>query len=715
MATTSPNTIQITDRLGAQVEIQTAPASTFVKYAREIPQMLLDGADLSRLGILTLNDPAVRSLQPTLTFNQPLPLGTGGPQVTIGAGAGISFQVIAPMPEAPLLFSPDFFGDNIQIPAAQCYLNLGINGSLSAGLQTPVGSAFSFGITAGAELRIDSYRPFPLGDPPVTIIEALRVSTSELVIPTDADDLRAMPAGVIVTVAGKGALAVSATANLLAVTNPLATLALPSPIPTLAVTQGGSVTVDASWQIDTEYQVRVQKVDARRVRLGWYRKHGSDFDISATASAGISAGTQNADLFSRIIGVISSNAAADMAELERAGLDPEIRGSIDAAVRAAVNRKLELALTAEFGSLRADDAAFLYEVDLDSLGDDVNAAVHQALAGNLTGLSSPLAGITPIRSIVARTVASQVSLKINLLGIFNFGSVSRLALDGTVTFTPSTGELVIADSATAERIQTEAVNFGANEEKLRQVIAESFLITAAYRVSGAVISPPELTCSHVFFHLDNHTSLDEMKRISLAAAALGLGPFHLPADISDFGRTTVLAEARYDNELTWALFLENGSPRPTEEYEAQGRRAVRLLVPPDGDDVFRLGPATNDALWKQMQDVGPANFTQLMPQLQADGVRPDYLVISWWAETMRSTAQLLAAMNRRNDDADFESMRHDLAAHLKDVASKAHELFGSPWGLVAMFLVSGSQASVSMQVTGPRFVFSAERALAATS
>ena len=55
----------------------------------------------------------------------------------------------------------------------------------------------------------------------------------------------------------------------------------------------------------------------------------------------------------------------------------------------------------------------------------------------------------------------------NLLGIFNYGSVSKLALEGKVTFTPSTGDLVIVDRAPALRIQSATANFGPDEEKLR--------------------------------------------------------------------------------------------------------------------------------------------------------------------------------------------------------------------------------------------------------
>ena len=102
-------------------------------------------------------------------------------------------------------------------------------------------------------------------------------------------------------------------------------------------------------------------------------------------------------------------------------------------------RKLELSVAAEFGSLAADEAAFLYEIDLTTLGADGKKAVHAALEGDLSGLADAgalPAGIREVRSILSRARASRFRVKVNLLGIFNFASVSQLPLNGTVTFMP---------------------------------------------------------------------------------------------------------------------------------------------------------------------------------------------------------------------------------------------------------------------------------------
>ena len=95
--------IQITDELGVNVNAALAPTSSLLKYVHDLPGLILKGSDIGRLQILTLNDPAVRSLQPTLSFRRPVSLGIDGPQLTIGADAGASFRVISRTPDSTTL------------------------------------------------------------------------------------------------------------------------------------------------------------------------------------------------------------------------------------------------------------------------------------------------------------------------------------------------------------------------------------------------------------------------------------------------------------------------------------------------------------------------------------------------------------------------------------------------------------------------------------
>lgn len=710
-------TIPINDSLGVSLTPQLAPASALLKYARQIPDMVLHGSSIAGLKALTLADPAVRSLDTQLVFKDPLQLATDAPLLTISGDAGILFRVLS----SGSLFDPDDFGDNIAIPAGRCFVALVLDASAGAGVSTASG-ALIFGLGAAAKLAITSFRPFSSGADAPNVAAALAQAIGELVLPFTPDDLAAMPLGVVTTVSGTGSLKFSGQANLLAIANPLATLSLPAPISALSLNQTAAVCVGASWELSGELQVRVQKVDAERVRLGCYRKHGSEFSVTASATAGIAGSLGQTDLFPSLVGAISTDAQAAHAEL--ANLPPAQASAIKQAVKSAVDRKLELAVAAQLSLLEDDDAAFLYDVRLPELSDDGREALALAMRGDFSGLTAAKlpVGIVEIRNILTKVRETSITLKLNLLGILNFASISKLTVKGTVTYTPSTGDLAIVDEVTAARIQVSEVNFGANEDKLRQVMAESFLATAAYRASPTRTAPPELTSSHVFFRVDDSTSLPELRRDLAAASALALNPPTPPQDVASFGRTCTTAEARYDDQLMHRLFLApDGTARARDEYEAAGRRALAMLVLPDGDDRFRLLPTADDDLWRRMNDLGPANFEQLFPALQAAVIRADYVTIQWWADSMRSTAEFLVSMNRafaskpgmHPDDPDFQELRNNLAAHLKGVAAKATVLFGEPWGLVAMFLASGSRAITEAHITGPRFVYVDSRPLAA--
>jgi len=566
--------IKITDTLGLNIDAVLSPLSSLLKYVRELPGLVFQGADIGKLQALTLADAAVRSLSPSLSFERPVSFGTDAPQWVIGADAGVTFRAIPRTPESQLLFLPDDYGDNIEIPASTCYVALGLCGSINSGVQSSSGS-LTFGMNASSGFTITSYRPFSLGADPITVAQALVQSIGEFVVPASADDLEALPDGVVVTIDGLGSLKFSGAANLLAIANPLPTVSLPSPAPDLAVTQSGSVRVGGGvGDLHRLPGPRTQNGFAARP-AGLVSQARFSVQRDPSASAGVEAGTPALDVLPIVLSAISTDANVDFNELQNVGMSAGQAGSIESAVEAAVSRKLELAVPAEFGSLAENEAAFMYDVA--SLDDAAKGAIRGALAGDLSSLADAgalPAGISEVRSILSQARARRFTWKVNLLGIFNFGSISQLALRGTVTFSPSTGELVIADQATASRIQTASVNFGADEEKLCHVMAESFLITAAYRGSRAVVEAPTLASSHVFYRLENNASIQDLRRYVAIASALGLSAPPIPEGVTSFGRTSVLVEARYDDAATQALFLApNGAPRdPATMKRRDGRR-----------------------------------------------------------------------------------------------------------------------------------------------
>jgi hypothetical protein len=720
-------TIQLTDELGLDANVSLAPFSSLLKYFQQLPALRLNGGDLSKTGGLTLDQPALTALSSGLSFDKSVSIGPGGAATSMLACANGSLELILRTPAVVSLL--DVYCGDIEIAEGTCYVAFGVQAAVGVSVAADAG-LLQFGVAPGGSLDIQNYRSFPLTQG-ITLLDAVEQTVGNFVIPACAADLASLPEGCIATVTGTGSLKLSATANLLAVTNPLASAELPAPLPALSVTAGGVAQVGASFDLRCTFQICAQNLAAGRVQLGWYREKASEIDVSATVSEGVSAGFGSTDLFSTIIGVISSTAAADLDELQKAGLPPDQVKAIQDAVQAAMDRKLELALSTEIGATQSSDAVFLYNIDIAALTADSRQALDQALRGDLSGLhGGALPGITLVQSVWEKARKNGIQLDVNLLGILNLGSISTLTSSGAVLFEPATGALVITDKITAQRIRSTALNFGADTEKLRHVMAESFLLTAAYQGSQQQIGGPALRCSHDFFDLENDASRDQMARDLRVGAALGLfsgDDATPPAGIDDFGRTMIHASTDYDSGLAAALFLDpSGAPIPQPFYENMGRAAIQLLVSEGDADAVRRQPAIDDDLWSRMKAQGQPGFATLFPDVAAPllgAVTADYTAIMWWASAMAGAAQRLSAMRKwfgqhpaaAVDDPEFQSLRQDLAAHLKTVASTTSEQFGEPWGLIAMDEASGRRAGASILITGPKFVSAKQRALPATA
>lgn len=139
-------------------------------------------------------------------------------------------------------------------------------------------------------------------------------------------------------------------------------------------------------------------------------------------------------------------------------------------------------------------------------------------------------------------------------------------------------------------------------------------------------------------------------------------------------------------------------------------------------DEFRRLPASDDALWNEMSKQGQPNFGSIdrlrgLSAAALGGIKSDYSLIRWWAESMKEMSESLADVRKfldenpaiNPDDDKFKSLRKKLASKLKDVASKTKAQFGDPWGLVAMDQASGRRASAKALITGPSFALFRER------
>lgn len=718
--------IPISDGFGLDLQATLDPKSAFAKYFQHPPSFSVLQQDLASAQDVPLTGFPVKSTEVGLAFTQPTSVATTSPQFAGSAAVAATLCVVT----GGKLFDPDPYGSPIEVPTGYAYLGLGVKATLAPGVDITSGK-LAFGFTAGSTVCLSHYQAFATTPTTPTFKAALQTSLQNYIIPLSPDDLAGLGIGDVATIEGTGSLQLTGTFNLLTSVNPLVSVTSSALPATIQVQEGAKINISACLTITGDLQLRIQKVDAGTVRMGFYRKGGADFTVQVNPSVGITAGTASVDFISSVLGVIGPSPVPSADELAKAGLAKEKQDSIESALKAGIQRSLQLSVQEQLLASSSQEVAFLYEISLNELGPDGRNAIQDALRLNLSPLSesgqSLPRGIREVQNLLTTTRTTGHSLKLNLLGIYNFTSVSDLVLKGAVLTDPASGEILITDTATANQISG-AINFLANPDKLRKVLAQSFLITAAYRCSGLIAHPPSLKAS--YWHFDEHAQTDRatmtanihvLSTMGLISAAqegqsLALG--------TDFGHSTFYVTTDYNDALSQGLFLSNdGQPRARSAYEKLGRQAMQLLIQPGSDDDFRLRPLQDDAIWQQVQATGGTlgNLAQIFPDLSPDSQIPiiagDYVLIAWWATTMASMGQSLSAAKRffsqdpppASDSPAFAKVQADLWHQMADVARDTHDRFSDPWGLLAMDLASGQKSVASARIVSTALTLVVER------
>lgn len=709
--------IKLTDSFGFVDVVQINDKGAINKYFKPLPDSI---------AVSTLNLKAdgkghldkISSSKATFDLGTTAQLGTGeNVDLEIKATASGTVSIFSTVGGKPAnLFNPDQFADPITVQPNQCYVSTAFNATVEADAGTKV-SDLKFGFKASSAVTLSYYQLFDLGQNPPTLAEAIESTVANFAIPGDLNDVEAMPLNSIAVADGTGDLKFSGSLNLLALTNATASVTL-STVGPVQITAGGKLSIGAGFELSSEYQVRVQRLAGKQFHLGLCRKKNSEITLTANASGGLGAGLGQNDLFGNLLKLISKDPAADLKAL--AALPPAQITQIQAVIKQAVDRTLNLGVTAEIGFGSDTEAMFLYAIDLGTITEEGRAMVHSALEGDLGPLVSadtnPAPGIVVLKTLISSAKTLRHSLKVNLLGIYNFARVSELMLKGSTAWDATTGQVVLTDTATASEIDVSTVNFAADSRKLRQILSEQFLISAAYIVSGVVQGPPGLHAQHSYFELDARTSRIDIRKDLFLGAAFQLisqqnALVKLTPGIQDFGLTTVLGEATYDDTAAEKLFLDNNKPRNAADYESAGRAAISYLVQKGDADDYRLLPVQDDALWNQLKKIGDVDSAQFAELIQAHTKVPtapsvigvDYLNIEWWSTAMQSCAKKLVDIRGfiasypglDPNNHDFLARKRDLAKHLKTVAEQTRQNFGGPWGLIAMCLLATKVASVN--------------------
>jgi hypothetical protein len=441
-----------------------------------------------------------------------------------------------------------------------------------------------------------------------------------------------------------------------------------------------------------EYSVRSWKQSENVLIVGVYKKKGTTFKASFTAAAGIGVNAGNTELASTIL-----SAAAP-------GVDTRVLGdravSIARVLKESIDRSIAISLNASSSTSLTDESALVYRVDLTGDAKATDEALNAAIRGDWT-LLSQLSNAKELKNLLGHTVETKHKVIVNLLGIYNYESLNDFARSSTVLHSFEDGSITITDSATAKRIAVASTPFAADADRLRQVLNEATISTAAYAFAktGALAQlHTKQTLLRYEEHMKKPALLKEL-RVGPALRVIRREQIEATAGADNYKHVLIEVEQELDARASTNMFFSDPQKRIPYEIDhlaALGRNVLaQFLDPEDPVDQKRLkglGPGWN-------QEAPPSD-----PVL-----RVDWLDIMWWATAIhrvgRPLAEVLDAFAKLppdkdpSSDPDFAKKRKALTAALENAAKNAHSAFEDGWPLAVTFDIARSQTSATMRAS----------------
>lgn len=711
--------IKITDQLDKPISTGTVDLSH--------PSSLLNyvKAELLHLAVLPdflarkdskLTEAATKPIEFKADVKNGFQLGNTKPEINVTPEVQASIRVNA-TPGSELV-EDDPFHAGAKVPDKTGYVSVGFEGSLDLGVSGSSGD-LTFGLDANTDVHLEYFKAFALGPGEPTLADALVQTMSTYVIPADISDVTSLGVNDIATVSGSGSLKFSGGVLVNAIPNPLVSVGLPLGTGTIAVQAGVLAGLSASVTISGNYQVHARRLDPDTIELSFLREHGTAWKADLSSSAGLSAKIGSFDLINLLIGAVSTDPMHDKKQL--ASLRPEEIEALAAAIKSGLDHSLAASLDLLLSSSTDDQAAFQYYVQPAKLSPDANQAVHRALDGDLSllttmedtmqdgGVLAP--GLQMRQSLLTELRKHDTTLKLNLLGIVNLVNVSDLILKGETLTDDVTGDVTIKETVTGNRISAITMPLNRNEA-LRKAIFDSVLATTSYR-AGKAIAAPTLTCQQVHFALNQSTNQQIMgDYLNWFCALRLLTQADKAVPLAQFGAggasTCVLRASFTDADCTAMFFDASGSLRPQSDFLEIGRQAMRALLDPDHQDIDKLRyEIVDDALWPQVLKIGPnpnlGPLVGLDPNDAHVGVLiGDVLVITTWADAMTRVGAAVRDIRSFVGNANpaalaqnnvFKQKSAVLQAKLSETVKSSTMRFEEPWGMVCLYWAAGSPST----------------------
>jgi hypothetical protein len=694
--------ISITDDLGKPVEavkIDLSQPSSLVNYARSQLLHLMVAPDFVGLQNTALSQAAPKPIEFQATLGNEFQLGMAQPEITL-----------TPKVQAVLR-------------ADAAHAGLEVTGSLGLGVGGSAGD-LTFGLDAKSSVTIGFDKAFSGAAVGPSLGGAVGEMLSGFAIAASVADLELLQAGDVCTVSGQGSLKLTGGFEIATPVNPLASVTLPLNAGTIDVKDGVMGGVSASVTISGAYQIRACGLAGGAIGLRFVKQKGATLRGDFTASASASVKFGGTDLLASLLGAIGKT---DADPKLTAGLTEAEVKTFNAALQEGVDHALQASLDLALSTAAEDEAVFEYEIQLGALDGASTAAVNRALHGDLTALSeleSP-AGVTLRSSILTRMRSQGVTLKVNLLGIVNLISMSKLIAKCEILNDVASGSVTIKETAQSEHIGA-ITNAADRQEALRKAIFESVLVTTTYRASGAV-AMPELGCANLHFVANRDTNAATVRGYLNWFAALNLmTKGDAAAALAGYAgdkTSTCLLRTELDDAACENLFFAGGQLRDEAYYREFGRHALRALLHPESSEIeqARYRFLDDPATWARAVELGPTpalrdlipldRMSPLFDQVLAD-VRGDLYDIVWWAESMTKAGVALLGMRQflqgrdpvgLKDDPKFQLNCAALQKLMMGVVAKSQARFGEPWGMVSLFWSAGSPAGATGRLQAGRW------------
>jgi hypothetical protein len=724
------STFSLTDNFNAPVAVPVNwnSRSALFKYLKSDALHLVVFPDFLQHQDQLLAQIVPQPLHAQLKVGYKFQLGGANPEIDVTPEAQVAVEVNAKA--GSNLFDDDQFAVAATVPPNVAYVGMTFGGSLDLDVSGTSGD-LTFGFDSNSELSLGYWRAFPAGgaDQP-TLGGAFAQTISDFVIPGDLSDLSQLQPDDVCTASGTGSLQVSGGVQVTAIPNPLASVNLPLNAGTITVQEGAMAGLTVSFKITGSYQMRVRRLDANTVELSFLKEKGTTLKTDFTGSAGIAVIKSDKDLIAKMLGAIDPK--TDNSQLLQGGLTADEASAFSDAIKSSIDHSLQASFDDSVALIRDDQAAFQYHIDVNAVQQDpvASEAVHKALQGNLSFLTALESGIQAdgtiapgvkvVSSVFSTSVKKELSFKINLLGLLNVLSVSDLVRGSKIIDDPVTGDLTIADSATGTQIQA-IVEPPKRQERVRQAMFESLMVTAAYKASGAV-EAFNLTSQSFHFALNQSTNAGVMTDYLNWLVALDLitasEKQQLLGSLTSQAFSTCLLRTEFTDAQCRSMFFdEQGNLRPEAYYLDCGRRALMALLNDKVGPFDQYRYALLDQQWQQALETGASpqlaqvagitsansNYQAILSQLIGD-----VYDITWWASGMVDAGNQLQTMiqflagrdpgSLKNDPA-FDTERADLQKRMAKVIGSSKTRFEEPWGMVSLFWAAGSQGASARLVT----------------